>query len=182
MTSDDYFRGASGTFYPYAVMAHRIRKEAPHTLGKHISVQLEAIGLLDEMMNGTTPCGLPFTFAEAACPTSDPANVPLSIRSGETTAATALIVPSRAPLIAGKLYLQLLHGRKDRAEEMDNWGFVGPTFGPLTSVEQTYLTHFELYGDDGVELWLEISDDLIVWQNSYYGDMTIFIAGRHSRG
>lgn len=28
-------------------------------------MQLEAIGLHDEMMNGTTPCGLPFTFAEA---------------------------------------------------------------------------------------------------------------------
>ena len=65
MTSDEYFRGASGTRYSYAEIADRIRKEAPHTLGKHISVQLEAIGLLDEMRNGTTPCGLPYTFAEA---------------------------------------------------------------------------------------------------------------------
>ena len=64
MTSDEYFRGASGTRYTYAEIADRIRKEAPHTLGKHISVQLAALGLTDEMMNGTTPCGLPFTFAE----------------------------------------------------------------------------------------------------------------------
>jgi hypothetical protein len=66
MTSDDYFRGPSGTRYTYAEIADRIRREAPHALGKHISVQLEAIGLLDEMTNGTTPCALPFTFAEAA--------------------------------------------------------------------------------------------------------------------
>jgi hypothetical protein len=66
MTSDEYFRGPSGTRYTYAEIADRIRKEAPHTLGKHISVQLEAIGLTDEMMNGTTPCGLPFTFASEA--------------------------------------------------------------------------------------------------------------------
>src|SRR5271157_120337 len=65
MTNDNYFRGASGTRYTYAEIADRIRSEAPHTLGEHISVQLEAIGLLDEMRNGATPCGLPFTFAEA---------------------------------------------------------------------------------------------------------------------
>ncbi len=66
MESNGYFIGATGTRYAYADIAARIRKEAPHTLGKHISVQLEAIGLLIEMQNGTTPCGLPYTYAEAA--------------------------------------------------------------------------------------------------------------------
>ena len=64
MTSNGYFIGACGTRYAYADIADRIRKEAPHTLGQHIFVQLEAIGLLEEMQNGTTPCGLPFTFAD----------------------------------------------------------------------------------------------------------------------
>ena len=68
MTSNGYFRGPAGTRYTYAEIADRIRREAPHTLGKHISVQLKAIGLYDEMLKGTTPCGLPFTFAEAADP------------------------------------------------------------------------------------------------------------------
>ena len=63
MTSDDYFRGPSGTRYTYAEIADRIREEAPHTLGQHIYAQLEAIGLLREFQDGTTPCGLPFTFA-----------------------------------------------------------------------------------------------------------------------
>ena len=66
MTSDAYFRGASGTPYAYAEIAARIRKEAPHTLGKHIFEQLEAIGLLEELRNGSTPWSLPYTFAEAA--------------------------------------------------------------------------------------------------------------------
>lgn len=66
MTCPGYFFGPTGTRYEYADIAQRVRAEAPHTLGKHISTQLEAIGLLEEMQNGTTPCGLPFTFAEAA--------------------------------------------------------------------------------------------------------------------
>ena len=37
---------------------------APHTLGKHIFEQLEALGLLEEMQNGHTPCGLPYSFAD----------------------------------------------------------------------------------------------------------------------
>ncbi len=61
-----YFVGASGRRYRYADIADRIRKEAPQTLGKHIFVQLEALGLLEEMQDGATPCGLPLTFAEAA--------------------------------------------------------------------------------------------------------------------
>jgi hypothetical protein len=64
LTSNGYFTGASGTRYAYADIADRIRKEAPHTLGQHISVQLAAIGLLDEMQNDTTPCGLSYSFAD----------------------------------------------------------------------------------------------------------------------
>ncbi len=60
-----FLRRVPGRRYSYAEIADRIRSHAPHTLGKHIFVQLEAIGLLDELMNGSTPCGLPPTFAEA---------------------------------------------------------------------------------------------------------------------
>jgi hypothetical protein len=61
-----YFRGPSGTRYAYSDIADRIRIEAPQTLGQHIFVQLEALGLLREFQDGTTPFGLPFTFADAA--------------------------------------------------------------------------------------------------------------------
>jgi hypothetical protein len=68
MKSNGYFLGASGARYTYTEIADRIRQEAPQTLGKHIFVQLEAIGLLDEMQHGTTPCGLPLTFADEPRP------------------------------------------------------------------------------------------------------------------
>jgi hypothetical protein len=71
MSKGPYFTGKSGTRYTYSDIAERIRKEAPHTLSQHIFVQLEAIGLLEEMRNGATPCGLPYSFAEA-CYTPGP--------------------------------------------------------------------------------------------------------------
>jgi len=69
MTDDDYFIGASGQRYRYADIATLVRQKAPETLGKHIFVQLAALGLLEEMAGGVTPCGLPFTFASKPLPT-----------------------------------------------------------------------------------------------------------------
>ena len=65
MRTDPYFRGPDGTAYPFAVLASRVRTEAPETLGAHISVQLAALGLLDAMHRGSTPCMLPYTFADS---------------------------------------------------------------------------------------------------------------------
>jgi hypothetical protein len=62
MTIDGYFIGKSGKRYRYSDIAKLVYEKAPQTLGKHISVQLAAIGLLEEMGGGVTPCGLPFTF------------------------------------------------------------------------------------------------------------------------
>ena len=62
MTIDGYFIGQSGKRYRYADIAKLVCEKAPETLGQHISVQLAAIGLLQEMEGGVTPCGLPFTF------------------------------------------------------------------------------------------------------------------------
>jgi hypothetical protein len=161
MTSDGYFSGASGTRYGYSEIAARIRREAPLTLGKHIFVQLEAIGLLYEMKNGTTPCALPFTFAEAE---------------------TSLLVPSGSLLIEGELYLRLCHRRKDPAQDMDEVGFVGPTFGPLNCVVQRYFDSISLDGRNLKDLWLERHADMIAWDGAYYGDIAIFVARKHDRG
>jgi hypothetical protein len=65
MRSEPCFYGGSGTRYTFAEVADRIRGEAPHTLGKHIFEQLDAIGLRREFDTGTTPHGLPYTFAAA---------------------------------------------------------------------------------------------------------------------
>ncbi len=60
---EDYWRGEDGTVYTFADMELMVREQAPETLGEHISVQLEALGLYEQMRLGTTPCALPFTFA-----------------------------------------------------------------------------------------------------------------------
>jgi hypothetical protein len=69
MTIDGYFIGKSGKHYRYADIAKLVCEKAPETLGKHIFVQLAALGLLEEMGGGVTPCGLPFTFASMPLPT-----------------------------------------------------------------------------------------------------------------
>jgi len=93
-----------------------------------------------------------------------------------------LLVPSGSPLIEGKLYLRLHHGRNDPHEEMQDWGFGGPTFGPLSSVGQTYSDRPCLLGPNDEALWFDIRNDMIVWDGSYYGHFVVFIAGRHDRG
>jgi hypothetical protein len=91
---------------------------------------------------------------------------------------TPLMVPAGALLVPGKMYLRLYHGRTDPAQEMDDCGFAGPTFGPLTCYVHTYCGTFRIYGEsDHDELWLEKHDDMIRWGNAYFGDMEVFIAG-----
>lgn len=90
---------------------------------------------------------------------------------------TSLLVPMGTPLTPGKMFLRLYHGRTEPAQEMDEWGFVGPTFGPLSCYIHTYCCHFRIYGEsDGREIWLERHDDLIRWNGCFYGDMEVFIA------
>jgi hypothetical protein len=49
MDRDAYFTGTSSKRYTFAEIAARVRTDAPQTLGKHIFVQLEALGLLVEV-------------------------------------------------------------------------------------------------------------------------------------
>lgn len=39
------------------------------------------------------------------------------------------------------LYLKLYNGRYDPNQDMDDFGFEGPSIGPLESVHGTYTTH-----------------------------------------
>ena len=38
----------------------------------------------------------------------------------------------------GKMYVQLLHGRKTVDEELDDWGYDGPCLGPIEWMHITY--------------------------------------------
>ncbi len=91
--------------------------------------------------------------------------------------ATPLLVPNGATLIPDKLYLRLYHGRTDPSQEMDGWGFAGPTFGPLSCYTQTYCCDFWIHVEhDNHALRLHTHDDLIRWDGCYYGDLEVFIA------
>lgn len=91
---------------------------------------------------------------------------------------TPLFIPRGTTLPPGKMFLRLYHGRTDPNQEMDDWGFVGPTFGPLSCYIHTYCCTFRIYGENGTaEVWLDKHDDMIQWDGCFYGDMEIFIAG-----
>mgnify|MGYP001382833126 CR=1 FL=1 len=55
-----------------------------------------------------------------------------------TAVQAPLLIPKGTPLVPGKMYLRLYHGRTDPAQEMEDWGIVGPTFGPLSCYVHTY--------------------------------------------
>ena len=71
-----------------------------------------------------------------------------------------------------KLYLHLYHGRKDPAEDLDDWGSEGPTFGPYASIQITYGAHIKMHEADGFDdlRWCE---DLVYYDGIYYGDLSI---------
>jgi hypothetical protein len=91
--------------------------------------------------------------------------------------ATPLLIPKGTPLFPDKMFLRLYHGRTDPGQELDEWGFVGPTFGPLSCYVHTYCCTFRIYGEFGSEVWLDKHDDMILWDDCFYGDMEVFIAG-----
>jgi hypothetical protein len=102
--------------------------------------------------------------------------------SVEAASSTSLLVTKGTPLAPGKMYMRLYHGRNDPEQEMDDWGFVGPTFGPLSSYIHTYCSTFRIYGAcDTSEVWLERHDDMIRWDGCFFGDFEVFIAGTNDK-
>ena len=67
-----------------------------------------------------------------------------------TKVQTRLLVPKGTLLVPGKMYLRLYHGRKDPNQQMVDWGFDGPTFGPLSSYVHTYCRTFSIHGDSDI--------------------------------
>ncbi len=99
-----------------------------------------------------------------------------------TEIQTSLLVPGDTPLVPGKMYLRLYHGRSDPAQQMEDWGFDGPTFGPLSSYVHTYCCTFRIHGDgDTNEMWLKTHGDMIEWDGCFYGDMEVFFAKQNDK-
>ncbi|MBB5707319.1 hypothetical protein [Sphingopyxis panaciterrulae] len=106
------------------------------------------------------------------------------------------------PLEPGRLYLSLFHGRKSIDEQLDDWGFDGPTIGPLEYVQVTYMGSFrfscgpavmDYFFPEAMADWrrhgfsnangplcdwqFDIAEDLIHYRDAYYGDWSVFLAG-----
>lgn len=81
------------------------------------------------------------------------------------------------------VYLHLFHGRNSPDEDLDDWGFNGPTIGPLRYVHTTYASHLKFefledeaaakFGLDPEEGELRIVDDMVVYDGKYFGDWSV---------
>jgi hypothetical protein len=83
------------------------------------------------------------------------------------------------------MYLALFHGRKGRREQMNEFGFAGPLLGPLRYCHTTYLSDIKIMfetpedarlccGSDERDVILSVIDDMIQFENAYYGDWSVF--------
>ena len=83
------------------------------------------------------------------------------------------------------MYLALFHGRESKREVMHQFGFAGPLLGPLHYCHTTYLSDIKILfedaedaqlccGSDEKDVILTVVDDMICFENAYYGDWSVF--------
>ncbi|MDF0491566.1 hypothetical protein PX699_16730 [Sphingobium sp. H39-3-25] len=109
--------------------------------------------------------------------------------------------PAPTPNTSGALYLRLWHGRRDPAENLDDWGSEGPVIGPLAFVQTTYMCDVKFAAAPEVmdrffpavmadwrqqgfsnvhgpvcDWRFTIADDLIEYDGVFYGDWSVFVS------
>lgn len=67
------------------------------------------------------------------------------------------------------MYIEMFHGRKDPDQRMDDWGELGPIFGPFSYVHITYASDIKFPDDN----YLNIHDGLVFYDGMYYGDFNL---------
>lgn len=82
--------------------------------------------------------------------------------------------------MANEIYVYLYHGRKDPEEQMEDWGFDGPTIGPFETLQVTYAGHFKLHTEDDWVCDVQFHGELVQYGDNFYGDM--IIAGSPAEG
>jgi hypothetical protein len=85
---------------------------------------------------------------------------------------TQFKLPSRKDCTMS-VYLRLIHGRRNPGENLNDWGFSGPTQGPFEAIHVTYLSSLRCIREDLSELELKFHGDLLVHDGCYYGDFEI---------
>lgn len=87
------------------------------------------------------------------------------------------------------MHLRLFHGRHTPDEQLSDWGFDGPTLGPLRYVHTTYAAVMHVgfvskaaaaacgitVDEEDPTLDLYIVDDLLVHDGKYYGDWSVYV-------
>ena len=75
------------------------------------------------------------------------------------------------------VYIKLFHGRRDPAQEMDDWGERGPILGPFRWVHTTYGRDIHIGGEcppwDSVGD-LHVRDGMVHYDGIWYGDWSVF--------
>ena len=86
----------------------------------------------------------------------------------------------------GKMYIQLLHGRKTVDEELEDWGYDGPCLGPIEWMHITYnnTLNIQFVGEtEPTDICLSEKDglclttDFFYYNGSYYGDWEVVCGG-----
>jgi hypothetical protein len=66
--SEPYFvtrdEQGNSVYYTFREIGDLVRSKVPETMGEHIFVQIDALGLRKTFDNADTPYSLPYTFAE----------------------------------------------------------------------------------------------------------------------
>lgn len=70
-------------------------------------------------------------------------------------------------------YLRLFHGRKDPAQDLNDWGEDGPYVGPFSAVTWTYGNLKLHTKDDFRELHRKQDGDMIRHNDMWYGDFEL---------
>jgi len=70
-------------------------------------------------------------------------------------------------------YLRLFHGRHTPDEQLSDWGFDGPIFACVSGVSVTYACEIKFENQDDELCVLKIVDDLVYYNDCWYGDFEI---------
>lgn len=71
------------------------------------------------------------------------------------------------------MYISLFHGRQDPVDNLEDWGNIGPVFGPYDTVHITYESHIKMTTQSGFDNLFWTKDNLIYYDGVYYGDFEI---------
>jgi len=69
-------------------------------------------------------------------------------------------------------YLKLFHGRERPDEQLNDWGELGPIFGPFPYFHTTYDCDIKF--DDTAGHRLKVVGDLVYYDGMFYGDRSIY--------